>query len=415
MAPSHAAVAVTQRLKRMLPLATLIPSFGRPSPFGRLTGGSAGRLLSSEIIQTRVPTLWSAGEGNTSMGAMARAPARPGGVVDPGMHGHSTHGNRETSERSPAALCRGVGGGSGKADGRTPDPHASEESDCAIVPENRANNGTAVPAESGEARAWTERNAWDEAAPRTQGRIGASSGFSRVRQRAEADRQATFDNLFSHLTPELLRASFYELKRDAAPGIDGITWAAYEPFVPLSIPDLHERLHSGRYRAKPVKRSYLEKEDGRLRPLGITAVEDKIVQKACVTILNEVYEADFYGFSYGFRPGRSQHDALDALYVSIKKRKVNWILDADIQGYFDNIPFSKLEHCLRRRVTDPRMLRLIRKWLKTGWIEEGTRHTSDRGTPQGAVISPLLANFAIFNSLTSSERGLGPQTFRVEG
>lgn len=133
--------------------------------------------------------------------------------------------------------------------------------------------------------------------------------------------------------------------------------------------------------------------------LTVTAVEDKIVQKACVTILNEVYEADFFGFSYGFRPGLSQHDGLDALYVAIKKRKVNWILDADIQGCFDNIPFSKLEHCLRRRVTDPRMLRLIRKWLKTGWIEEGTRHSADRGTPQGAVISPLLANIYLHSVL----------------
>ena len=364
-----------------------------------LTGGSAGRLSNSEITPIRVPTLWSAGEGNTSEGAIARAPARPGGVVDPGMHGHSTHGNRETSECSPAALCPGVGGGSGKAQCRTPGLHAPEESDRAIVPENRANNGTAVPAEPGEGRAWTERNVWDEAAPRTQGRTGASFGLPRVRQRAKADRQARFNNLFSHLTPELLRDSFYELNRTAAPGIDRVTWEAYAPTLAQSIPDLHERLHGGRYRATPAKRSYLAKEDGRQRPLGVTALEDKIVQQACVTILNEVFEADFLGFSYGFRPGRSQHDALDALYVALKKRKVNWILDADIQGFFDTIPFSQLEACLRRRITDPRMLRLIRKWLKTGWIEDGTRHTSDRGTPQGSVISPLLANVYLHSVL----------------
>jgi len=220
-----------------------------------------------------------------------------------------------------------------------------------------------------------------------------------VRRRAEADRQAKFTNLFSHLTPELLRASFYELNRSAAPGIDGVTWKAYAPTLAQTIPDLHERLHSGRYRAKPVKRCYLEKEDGRLRPLGVTALEDKIVQQACVTILTEVFEADFIGFNYGFRRDLSQHDALDALYVAIKKRKVNWILDADIQGCFDTIPFSQLEGCLRRRIDDPRLLRLIRKWLKTGWIEDGTRHTSDRGTPQGAVISPLPANVYLHSVL----------------
>jgi group II intron reverse transcriptase/maturase len=220
-----------------------------------------------------------------------------------------------------------------------------------------------------------------------------------VRRRAKADRQATFTNLFSHLTPELLRCSFHELKRSAAPGIDGITWDAYSPTLDSSIPDLHERLHSGRYRACPVKRSYIEKEDGRLRPLGVTALEDKIVQKACVTILSAVFETDFLGFSYGFRPGRCQHDALDALSVAVTRRKVNWVLDADIQGCFDAIPFDQLESCIRRRVTDPRMLRLIRKWLKTGWIEDGTRHRADRGTPQGAVISPLLANIYLHSVL----------------
>jgi RNA-directed DNA polymerase len=237
-----------------------------------LTGESAGWPFSSEIIDIRAPTLWSDGEGNRPEGANARVLGQPGGVVVPSMRGHSAHGNRETSGCSPVAACPGDGGGPGKAECRTLGLHAPEESDCAIRPVNRANNGTAVPTESGEGRARTERNAWDEAAPRTQGRAGASFGLSRVRQRAKADRQARFDNLFSHLTPELLRDSYQRLKRDAAPGVDGVTWEAYKPTLTTSIAALHERLHSGRYRVEPTRRSYLEKEDGRLRPLGITTV-----------------------------------------------------------------------------------------------------------------------------------------------
>jgi len=189
-----------------------------------------------------------------------------------------------------------------------------------------------------------------------------------------------------------LRESFYELKRKAAPGLDGVTWHEYERTLEGRLPELERELHVGSYRAIPAKRGYITKDDGRQRPLGIQAVEDKVVQQACVTILNAVYEPIFSGFSYGSRPGRSQHDALDALHEGIIRRKINWILDCDIEGFFDNLSHEHLLGFLEERVADKRMLRLIRKWLRVGWVEDGKRQAGTIGTPQGSVISPLLAN-----------------------
>ena len=201
-----------------------------------------------------------------------------------------------------------------------------------------------------------------------------------------------FTALLHHLTIALLWESFYSLKRKAAPGVDGVTWQEYETGLEDRLVDLHSRIHRGAYRAMPSRRVYIQKEDGRQRPLGVAALEDKIVQQAVVTILNQIYEEDFLGFSYGFRPGRSQHDALDALSYALLKRKVNYVLDADIKGFFDNLDKSWLVKFVEHRVADPRILRLIQKWLKAGVMEDGKWSEPQTGSPQGSVISPLLAN-----------------------
>jgi len=194
------------------------------------------------------------------------------------------------------------------------------------------------------------------------------------------------------VTPGLLRESFHALKRKAAPGVDGVTWKEYATGLEDRLKDLHSRVHRGAYRAQPSRRVYIPKSNGQQRPLGIAALEDKIVQQAVVTILNAIYEEDFRGFSYGFRPGRSQHMALDALYVAIKRKRVNWILDLDLKSFFDNIPKEGLIQFVEKRIADPRILRLIQKWLKAGVMEDGVWSETEAGTPQGGVISPLLSN-----------------------
>jgi RNA-directed DNA polymerase len=268
----------------------------------------------------------------------------------------------------------------------------AEESDGNIVPEKLTNNGEATPAESMEGRTPPKRNSEKEAAPRTQKRESASTRLDRVRRRAEADKSLRFHNLFQFLKADLLRKSFYELNRKAAPGLDGVTWREYKQTLEARLPELERELHIGSYRATPAKREYITKADGRQRPLGLQAVEDKVVQQACVTILNKVFEPNFSGFSYGSRPGRSPHDALDALHEGINRRKISWILDCDIEGFFDNLSHVHLMSFIEERVADKRMLRLIRKWLRVGWVEDGKRHAGTIGTPQGSVISPLLAN-----------------------
>jgi group II intron reverse transcriptase/maturase len=215
-----------------------------------------------------------------------------------------------------------------------------------------------------------------------------------VRERARKNKQERFTALLHHVTVGLLRESFYGLKRKAAPGIDGVTWKEYETGLEDRLNDLHGRVHRGAYRAMASKRKWIPKTNGKLRPLGIAALEDKIVQSAVVTVLNQIYEEDFRSFSYGFRPGRGQHQALDALYVAIHGRKVNWILDMDLKGFFDNIGKDHLMEMVGRRIADTRVLRLIRKWLDAGVIEDGEWIETEKGTPQGAVISPLLANLS---------------------
>lgn len=227
---------------------------------------------------------------------------------------------------------------------------------------------------------------------RTQDRVIASRGLQGVREAAQRDKGLRFTTLLHHVNEKRLRDSFYLLKRQAAPGVDRVTWSEYEEGVGVRITDLHDRIHRGAYRAQPSRRVYIPKPDGRQRPLGIAALEDKIVQQAVVEVLNQIYEGDFAGFSYGFRAGRSAHDALDSLSAGIMTKKVNWILDADIKGFFDNIGHERLMELIGLRIADPRVQRLIRKWLTAGVSEDGQWSETKVGTPQGAVISPLLAN-----------------------
>jgi len=287
-----------------------------------------------------------------------------------------------------------------KARGHNPDMHVSGESHSSIVPKKPANKGLVPrPAELGEGRELTKENTEQSLLGRTQGRksdgkplVARSRGLLGVRQAARKDRRQKFTSLLHHLTAELLRASFFELKKQAVPGIDGETWHDYAVDFERRIKDLHERIHRGAYRAKPSKRSYIPKPEGGMRPLGIAALEDKIVQQAARTVLESIYEQDFLGFSYGYRPGRSCHQALDALFVGISRRKVNWIIDADIRGFFDNISHEWLMKFVEHRIADPRMLRLLKKWLRAGVSEDGEWSPTKVGTPQGAVISPLYAN-----------------------
>src|SRR6058998_2966493 len=298
------------------------------------------------------------------------------------------HENREISS-TPWSDDQGR---SVKAMNRTADTHVPEKSDCAVVPVNQPNKGGQPSAEAAEGRGQTKENIVQSHMHPTQSGKRMSQGLDGVRRVAKERRQERFTALLHHLNVDLLRDSFYALKRKAAPGVDGVTWAEYESGLEGRLADLHSRVHRGAYRAQPSRRVYIPKPDGRQRPLGIAALEDKIVQHAVVTILNQIYEEDFRGFSYGFRPGRSQHDALDALSYALLKKKVNYILDADIRGFFDTLDHRWLIKFVEHRVADPRILRLIQKWLKAGVMEVGKWSEVQTGSPQGSVISPLLAN-----------------------
>jgi group II intron reverse transcriptase/maturase len=267
------------------------------------------------------------------------------------------------------------------------------KSDRSVVPEKPPNKGRELRAEAVEGRDLTKGNADQQNTSRTQRRNqDVSPALDRVRKAARTDRKVRFTALFHHVTLDRLRQAFHELKRKASPGVDGVTWEQYAEGLECNLEELHERLRRGAYRAKPSRRAYIPKADGRQRPLGVAAVEDKIVQRAAVEVLNAIYEEDFLGFSYGFRPGRRQHDALDALATGIVRKKVNVVLDADIRGFFDAISHEWLIKFVEHRIADPRMLRLIRKWLKAGVLEDGKWSETVEGTPQGATASPLLAN-----------------------
>ena len=270
--------------------------------------------------------------------------------------------------------------------------HGRGKSASAIVAVKPTNNAGRPAAEPVERRAETKGNADQQSTRRAQDRESVTLALDRIREVARQRKKERFTALFHHISRSLLRMAFLALKRDAAPGVDGLTWRDYEADLERNLAELHERVHRGAYRALPSRRRYIPKADGRQRPLAVAAVEDKIVQRAALAVLNAIYEEDFLGFSYGFRPKRSQHDALDALIVGISRKKVNYILDADIRSFFDSVSQEWLVRFLKHRINDPRMIRLIQKWLKAGVLEDGVVTVSDRGTGQGSVISPLLAN-----------------------
>jgi group II intron reverse transcriptase/maturase len=278
--------------------------------------------------------------------------------------------------------------------------HEPKKSDLAKVATRPTNNaGLKTAAESVERRVGTKENVDQQSTHRTQIRERVSQALGRVRQAAKERRKEKFTALLHHVDVDLLRLSFQALKRKAAPGVDGVTWQDYEVDLESKLLDLHARVHRGAYRAQPSRRKYILKSDGRQRPLGIASVEDKILQRAVLTVLNSIYEEDFLGFSYGFRPNRSQHDALDALIVGIERKKVSWILDLDIRDFFGTVNHDWLIRFLEHRIGDERILRLIRKWLKAGVLEEGVVRESEQGSPQGATISPLLANVYLHYAL----------------
>jgi RNA-directed DNA polymerase len=266
------------------------------------------------------------------------------------------------------------------------------KSDVPVVPTNPPNKAAMAAAEVGEGRGAAKGNTGH--LPRSGHRAGpgVSQGLDRVREVARRDKEARFTALLHHVDLDRLRAAYWAISPKAAAGVDGVTWESYGRNLEAHLQDLHERVHSGRYRASPSRRAYIPKADGRLRPLGIAALEDKIVQRAVVEVLNAVYEADFLGFSYGFRPGRGPHDALDALSAGIFKKRVNWVLDADIRDFFTSLDQSWLAKFLGHRIADKRVLRLIGKWLSAGVIENGAWSQTVEGSPQGASVSPLLAN-----------------------
>jgi len=267
-----------------------------------------------------------------------------------------------------------------------------QKSDLCIVAVKPANKPEGPGAERVEPRRGTKGNADEPNTCRTQRRESVPQGLDRVRERAKAKKKERFTALLHHVSIDLLTESYQRLKRDAAAGVDGVSWWQYGEQLEANLLRLHERIHRGSYRPQPVRRVYIVKENGEKRALGVTALEDKIVQRAVMDVLNAIYEVDFRGFSYGFRSGRSQHDALDALAAAIKQRKMMWIADLDVAKFFDRLDHSWLIRFLEHRIADQRVIRLIRQWLEAGVMENGEWMSAEEGSPQGAVISPLLAN-----------------------
>jgi RNA-directed DNA polymerase len=270
---------------------------------------------------------------------------------------------------------------------------ACRQSHNSVVPANAPNKPAEPGADAREGRGLAKGNSPERNARRTQRRDSAPSALERVRHIATRDKTQRFTALLHHVYDvERLREAYFALKREAAAGVDGETWQHYGQALEANLQDLAGRLRRGAYRAKPVRRAYIPKTDGRQRPLGVPALEDKIVQRAVTEVLNAIYETDFLGFSYGFRPGRSPHHALDALAVAIRTKKVNWVLDADIRSFFDTLDHRWLVKFVEHRVADRRIVRLIQKWLAAGVLEDGQRSVSEVGTVQGGSISPLMAN-----------------------
>ncbi len=361
-----------------------------------LTGESVGQVWSSEITSTSVPTLWNGGEGNTNGGMIQRElPFDAPESETLGMRGRSMHGNRETRQAPSQVPTEGGSGTEGRLGKAVPKPtrHADRESDGNRVPEKRTNNAWAgVPgaAESVEGRTPPKGNAKrTRLAPDTEPGKRRGLGLVGVREVARRDKAARFTALLHQVSPEYLRASFFDLNPQACPGVDGMTWDEYRRDLDRRIADLHGRVQRGSYRAHPSQRVWIPKSDGRERPLGIAALEDKIVQQAVRGVLEHIYEADFRGFSYGFRPGRSPPNALEARHVGSTRKKVNWVLDADIRGFFDASDHTGMLQFLEHRIADRRILRRVRQWLVAGVSEKGDWSRSTVGTPPGSGITPL--------------------------
>ena len=270
--------------------------------------------------------------------------------------------------------------------------HDRGKSDGPVVPAKLPNNTRGRVAEVVEGRGSPEGNAASATRSGLSAGQSAPSGLDRVRQVARKDKDVRFTALLHHVDVDRLRAAYWAIRPKAAPGIDGVTWHDYGQDLEENLRDLHARVHRGSYRAKPSRRVFIPKPDGRQRPLGIAALEDKLLQRAVVEVLNAIYEQDFVGFSYGFRPARSPHDALDALAIGITRKRVNWVLDADFRDYFSSLDHQWLERFVEHRIADGRVLRLIKKWLAAGVIENRTWTACEEGVPQGASASPLLAN-----------------------
>lgn len=377
-----------------------------------LTGVRAGSVWSHEICWSRWPTLSVKGEGNITVAVM-QGGRGAGGVKDP-VHArkHFTRkpgdpvADRETMERGPQIEperdneAMNVGG----------------KSDDSVVPGKLANKGSdaSLSAERVEGRESAKGNSDGQNRNRAQKRAALQSKLDRVRQKAKEEKETRFTTLWHHVYDvDRLREAYFGLERKSAAGVDGETWQQYGQNLEENLRDLSERLKRGAYRAKPVRRVYLPKSDGRKRPIGVPALEDKIAQRSTVEVLNAIYESDFLGFSYGFRPGRSQHDALDAVVVGIERRKVNWVLDVDVRAFFDSISHEWLEKFISHRITDKRVLRHVKKWLKAGVLEEGEWKETTKGSPQGGSVSPLLANvylhyvFDLWADLWRSQRAKG--------
>jgi RNA-directed DNA polymerase len=352
-------------------------------------GDGAGRPLSRERCPLPSADSVTILEGNT----MHRVNASGASTRRGQRHRHApTLFDREPGDLLPGLRWRTSQVRVGKAQKLKPATNGQKKSDLLIVAAKSANESRQLVMEWMEPSGRAEGNACQSHTGQIQSWETVSQGLARIRKAARNGNVEQFTSLLHHISIPLLEQAYYWLKRDASAGVDGTTWAQYGEGLRERLTDLHARVHNGSYRAQPSRRVHIPKPDGSLRPLGIAALEDKIVQRALVEVLNAIYEVDFLGFSYGFRPGRGQHDALDALAVGIEYQAINWIVDADIRAFFDSIDHKWMMQFLKHRIGDRRVLRLIRKWLKAGVMEGDTCHPTEKGTPQGAVISPLLAN-----------------------
>jgi len=383
-----------------------LANHGDPESCGRtrkgmseaLTGVCMGRVLSREnTLPSGADAVEDSGRqhGCQRKGELANAPARSETSC---TYRNSMGENREIPIPPPATASAG-----GRVEKavicRTSTMHGNGKSDRPVVPANQPNKAVQTVAEVGEERGLTKRNTTSKTGPGHSAGLSRPSALDRVRRAAKRDPKAKLTTLYHHLDGYHLHKAYFESKRKASAGVDGVTWQKYGEGLMDNLKDLHSRLHRGAYRAKPSRRTYLPKSDGSMRPLGIASLEDKIVQGATGRLLEAIYENDFLGFSYGFRRGRKQHDALDALTTALKTKKISWVLDADVKGYFGAINHEWLLKFLGHRVGDRRILRLIKKWLNAGVIEDGKWFPTEEGSPQGASISPILANVYLHYAL----------------